>query len=220
MNKYEKMSEFFNKRAYEYDDNMKENVESFDQLYTEIAVAIPKTSNKLEILDIGCGTGLELAAVFKKAPYAMITGIDVSGEMLGILKEKYNDFLNQITLILESYLSFSFETDAWDYIMSVMTLHHLLPDTKRRLYGEIRKALKPGGKYIEGDYVTTPEKEKQVRDSYYRIHRENRDIEDGTHHIDIECSLETQKGLLLEAGFSNMEVIWQQGETAIYTAGK
>ena len=218
MEQYKPMGEFFDRMSGEYDAHMKENVEGFEQFYGYIAASIPETKAELRILDIGCGTGIELAAVFQKVPNALITGLDLSGKMLDILRDKYNNYHNQIRLVRESYVTFSYGENMYDYIISVMTLHHLLPDSKRVLYQKIRKALKPGGKYIEGDYITTPEKEKQVRDDFFKLRESDPGLVDGTHHIDLECSLETQKSLLVKAGFAGVDVLWEYGEAAVYTA--
>jgi len=218
MDKFETMGDFFDRVSELYDAHMGKNIEAFERFYSAIGAGITETQDEVRILDIGCGTGLELAAVFERAPNALITGIDLSGEMLDILRDKYTAYRNQITLVQESYLTYSFDEKTCDYIISVMTVHHLLPESKCELYRKIRKALKFGGKYIEGDYITTPEKEKEVRDSFYEIQKSNRGLEDGTHHIDLECSLETQKRLLAEAGFTTVEVLWEQGEAAVYSA--
>lgn len=218
MDNYETMGDFFDKVSGEYDAHMEANVEAFEEFYSKVAAAIPETQEAISILDIGCGTGLELAAIFKKATNALITGIDLSAEMLNILKNKYAAYSGQITLLKESYLTYPFDEKTFDYIISVMTVHHLLPESKREMYRRIRKALKSGGQYIEGDYVTTPEKEKEVRESFFEIQKSKRELVDGTHHIDLECSLETQKRLLAEAGFTRVEVLWEQGETAVYRA--
>jgi tRNA (cmo5U34)-methyltransferase len=185
MEQYKPMDEFFDGVSGEYDTHMKEYIEGFEQFYSSVAAAVPETQAELRILDIGCGTGLELAAVFQRAPNALITGVDLSGEMLNVLRDKYPDYLDQITLVRESYVTFSYQEEAYDYIISAMTLHHLLPESKNSLYRKIRKALKPGGKYIEGDYLTTPE---------------------------------TQKNLLLQAGFARVDVLWEYGEAAVYAA--
>ena len=218
MDSHETMGDFFDKVSGEYDAHMEANVETFEEFYSKVAAAIPETQEAISILDIGCGTGLELAAIFNKAPNALITGIDLSGEMLKILKGKYAAYAGQITLLQESYLTYPFDEKTYDYIISVMTAHHLLPESKREMYRKIRKALKPSGQYIEGDYVTTPEKEKEVRESFFEIQKSNRGLVDGTHHIDIECSLETQEHLLAEAGFTKVEVLWERGEAAVYSA--
>jgi tRNA (cmo5U34)-methyltransferase len=218
MGQYKPMDEFFDDMSGEYDAKMREYVEGFEEFYSSIAAAVPETDAELSILDIGCGTGLELAAVFHRAPNALITGVDLSGEMLNILRDKYTDYLNQITLIQESYVTFSYEEALYDFVISAITAHHLLPANKQVLYRKIRKALKPGGKYIEGDYITTPEKEKQIRRDFLKLRASDPDLVDGTHHIDLECSLETQKGLLLKAGFARVDVLWEYGETAVYSA--
>jgi tRNA (cmo5U34)-methyltransferase len=218
MNKFETMGDFFDKISGEYDTHMEANVEAFEEFYLKVAAAISETQEAISILDIGCGTGLELAAVFKKAPNALITGIDLSVEMLNILNDKYAAYGGQITLLQESYLTYPFDEKTYDYIISAMTAHHLLPESKREMYRKIRKALKSGGQYIEGDYITTLEKEKEVRESFFEIQKSKRWLVDGTHHIDLECSLETQKRLLAEAGFTRVEVLWERGETAVYRA--
>jgi tRNA (cmo5U34)-methyltransferase len=218
MTEFETMGEFFNKRAETYDNHMKENIVSFDQLYSHVSAGISITKDKVQILDIGCGTGLELEGIFQRAPKTAITGIALSGEMLNKLKTKYQKRLSQITLIQNSYLTLPFGRKIYDYVISVETLHHLLPDQKQGLYRKIIKALKPDGKYIEGDYVVTPEKEKQLLDKYHELRKSGEDIKAGTHHFDIPCSPDTQKRLLAEAGFSKVEVLWQQGEAAVYVA--
>ena len=109
--------------------------------------------------------------------------------MLDLLRAKYSGRLAQITLVQESYLAFHFGQKNYDYILSVMALHHLLPERKLGLYQRIREALKDRGTYIEGDYVTTPEKENQLRESYLKKHKSNPALADGSHHIDIPGSL-------------------------------
>ena len=86
--------------------------------------------------------------------------IDLSEKMLDLFREKHAGHLSQITLIRASYLDVVLESGSFDYAVSVMTLHHLYPETKRHLYEKIRSWLKPGGTYIEGDYVVSEEKER------------------------------------------------------------
>ncbi|NIM21677.1 MAG: hypothetical protein GTN64_04555, partial [Candidatus Latescibacteria bacterium] len=42
--------------------------------------------------------------------------------------------------------------------------------------------------------------------------------EDGHYHIDVPFSIETQRSLLLEAGFQDFELIWQRDSTAVWNA--
>ena len=85
MDNYEAMGDFFDRVSDTYDSDMEKAVDAFNQFYSVVA-DIPETQAELRILDIGCGTGLELAAVFEKAPNAIITGIDISADMLDKLR--------------------------------------------------------------------------------------------------------------------------------------
>jgi len=156
-----KMSQFFDERANSYDHHMKQTVTQFKKIYNIISILIGRTKEAVEILDLGCGTGLELEGIFSKAPNAVITCIDLSEKMLSKLKSKYSRFLDQIKPVKGSCLIVPFPEKKYDYVVSVMTMHHFPYDTKCKLYKKIRKSMKNEGKYIEGDYVVSPKKEQQ-----------------------------------------------------------
>ncbi|MBA7590789.1 Carboxy-S-adenosyl-L-methionine synthase [subsurface metagenome] len=164
------MSRFFNEKANGYDQYMKQTVTLFKKFYNIISVPIDRTKETVEILNLGCGTGLELEGIFSKAPNAAITCIDLSEKMLSKLKSKYSKFLDQIKPVKGSYLMVPFPEKKYDYVVSVMTMHHFPYDTKCKLYKKIRKSMKNGGKYIEGDYVVSLKKEQQFLLEYnYKI---------------------------------------------------
>ena len=117
MEKPEPMATFFNGRAAGYDDYMRDIVFSdttFAQFYQAVAAPIEKTDEALKILDLGCGTGLEIEALYHE---------QVAG----------------------------------------------MPQA-----------------------------------------------EDGHYHIDVPFSIDTQRTLLLEAGFKNFEVVWQKDSAAVW----
>jgi tRNA (cmo5U34)-methyltransferase len=215
---FERMADFFDARSEGYEAHMERSVSSFDRFYASIASPIPETDEVLYVLDLGCGTGLEFKAILSRAPNAAITGIDVSAQMLHRLRETYADRLEQVTLIRASYLDVPLGEHVYDYVVAVMTLHHLVPATKVSLYQTIREALRPEGAYIEGDWVVSPEEELLYRAAYEEAARELQTSENGDHHIDIPLSLETEKRLLVEAGFRTVEVIWQGPGNGVYVA--
>ena len=214
----ESMAAFFDARAEGYDDHMRdvafESDAALTQFYEAVSSPVEETDEALSILDLGCGTGLELEALFQRVPNALITGVDVSENMLELLRRRYTARMSQITLIAESYLTMSFGTQAYDHVISAMANHHMLHDTKRRLYMAIHAALKPGGKYIEGDSVTLPEMESQFLAEYETQVDSVPRAEDGYYHIDVPYSTDTQEEMLLGAGFRDFEVVWQKDSTA------
>lgn len=213
----EPMAAFFAARAAGYDEHMRQNVftdTTFVEFYDALAGQIPQTAEALQILDLGCGTGFELAPLFQRAPNALITAVDLSQEMLALLADRYPAQRAQITLVADSYLTMPFGTQRYDYIISAMTIHHLLHEAKRQLYAKIYAALKPGGKYIEGDTVTTAAWEAEFLAAYTRQVEQAPPAEAGAYHIDVPLAMATQRDLLLAGGFQHFELLWQLDSTA------
>lgn len=71
-------------------------------------------------------------------------------------------------------------------------------------------------KYIEGDYYVVPEKEKEYLEKYKARDEEGQ----GQYHINFPFSLETQKQLFSFAGFSRVELVWEEGENEVFVAEK
>lgn len=212
----EEMGAFFDARADDYDDHMRKVLDA-PAFYGAIADAITPTDDAITILDLGCGTGLELAGIFARAPRARVTGIDLSPRMLELLRERHANRLRQLTLLQGSYLTLPLAPESFAYVVSAQTLHHLLPTDKRRLYARITTALQPRGVYVEGDYVVAPAEEMRLRTQYET--REG-DLIDGRYHLDIPCSVETQRALLRDAGFASVEVTYQAINCAVFVAAK
>ena len=80
----EEMSAFFTKRLARYEEV---HLGNWGELYAHIADFFDDGLETL--LDIGCGTGLELEAVYRRFPEAAVTGIDLSGNMLAKAREKF-----------------------------------------------------------------------------------------------------------------------------------
>ena len=213
----EPMAAFFDARAGGYNAHMRSNIftdTTFVHFYGAIASQIPETEQPLQILDLGCGTGLEIEFLLQRSPNAQITAVDLSEGMLARLAERYHTQLQQITLVADSYLTMDLGTQRYDYILSAMTIHHLLHEPKRQLYAKIYAALKLGGKYIEGDAVTTAAYEAAFLAEYVEEVTQVPSTEDGAYHIDVPFAIDTQRDLLLSVGFQQFMLLWQLDSTA------
>lgn len=212
----EEMGSFFNLRAIGYEQHMKETVNSFDDYYKIVSEPMDYTEEPIEILDLGCGTGLEIKGIFEKAPNARITGIDLSEGMLAVLKDNYKERNCQLNIIVDSYLEYDFGVEKFDYVFGIMTMHHFLHKEKLALYRKIKASLKEKGRYIEGDYVVSKYFEKKwIKEREALLQKVgSEDIK--LYHIDIPFALTTQKRLFKEAGFKNFEMLFQQEQHMIY----
>ena len=117
----EKMSDFFEKRLSGYDEHMLSEIESATEFYPFTAAQLPMDAG-CTVLDLGCGTGLELSEYFKLNPDAKIIGIDLSAGMLSALKVKFPD--KNINLICDSYFDAPLGENVYDAALSVESLHH------------------------------------------------------------------------------------------------
>ncbi|MCL2339367.1 MAG: class I SAM-dependent methyltransferase [Actinomycetia bacterium] len=152
----EEMSDFFVARLDGYDAHMLQDIPGLAAGYEELARQLP--ANTQQLLDLGCGTGLELGPIFARCPDVRVTGIDLTQPMLDQLREKFAD--QPIQLICANYLEQDLGVASFDAAISFESLHHLLPAEKLALYRRVYQSLQPGGRFVEGDYmVATPAEE-------------------------------------------------------------
>lgn len=67
----------------------------------EILRRVARVASPRRILEVGCGTGRNLASLRRLFKEANITGVDLSGQMLAIAAQKVRD--DQITLLRRAY---------------------------------------------------------------------------------------------------------------------
>lgn len=213
----EKMNEFFNKRANTYDNHMLVDLQ-LKEFYEAIAGCFPASNEHLSLLDLGCGTGIQLERLFDKMPNLSVTGIDLSQEMLNVLKDKYPGRI--LNLLCQSYFDTDFDIDRYNYALSTYSLHHFSESEKSVLYKRIFNSLKDEGIFIEGDYTCkTIEQQEFYLSENKRLRRENK-ITDGFYHYDTPFTADTQINLLKSAGFYDVRVVHEWENTSIFIAIK
>ena len=84
----EKMNDFFKNRLESYDEHMLTEIEGAKEFYPYTAALLPMKYGA-NVLDLGCGTGLELEYYFALNGKASVVGIDLSPDMLTVLKRKF-----------------------------------------------------------------------------------------------------------------------------------
>lgn len=213
----EKMDEFFTKRVNGYDNHMINNVEGCKEGYEFMATLIPEHTDT--ILDLGCGTGLELDEIFKVMPDVEVTGIDLTQAMLDKLEQKHND--KKLNLINASYFDHDFGTNNYDIAISFQTMHHFKHEDKIRLYTKIYEALNDNGQYIESDYMVINQSDEDFYYAENKRIRKEMNIEEGEfYHYDTPCTIDNQIDMLKKAGFRDVQNVWKQDNTTILVAKK
>lgn len=207
----EKMADFFEARLDGYDVHMMTEIESASEFYPFTASLLPQEEGA-EVLDLGCGTGLELKFYYEVNPTARVTGIDLSEGMLDALRGKFPD--KDLTLIEGSYFDVPLETGKYRAAVSVESLHHFTKEEKIPLYRKVREALMPGGYFVLTDYFVSTEREELFyRAELLRLKTEQGIFDDEFYHYDTPLTLTHEIEALMAGGFSAVEILRGWGNT-------
>lgn len=199
------MNEFFEKRLASYDEHMLNEIEGANEFYKFTAKQLPTLKN-CKILDLGCGTGLELEEYFLLNPNAQITGIDLSAAMLKVLEKKFPN--KNLKLINEDYFKTEIENNYYDAAVSVESLHHFTEKQKLRLYKKILNALTADGYFILTDYFAeSDENEKKYYADLDKLRKEQNLSDKVFYHYDIPLTVEHESEILTTAGFSSVKIL-------------
>ena len=183
------MRDFFNEKASGYDDVHAALMNTKNAL----TAAVP--TNAKRILDLGIGTGLELFDLFARIPDAQITGIDVSENMLAVLKTR--PFAQAVMVRHGDFFDLDFGTD-FDAVISSSALHHFSAADKAILYQKIFDALGPSGWFLNSDCISNSQQEEASVFAYYEANKETES------HIDTPLAKGTEEALLRRVGFSSV----------------
>ncbi len=196
----EAMDAFFHKRLDDYEAHMA----IWSVHYEWMAAILPETTRTL--LDIGCGTGLELDCIYRRFPDLAVTGIDLAADMLAVLQKKHGD--KQPTLRCEDYFAAELGEWLYDAVVSFETLHHFPAEQKWGLFQKICRSLKPGGVYLECDYIATSQAIEDLTFAECARRRTRDKIPPEQFvHFDTPLTLAHEVEALEGAGFARVEVV-------------
>src|ERR1044071_4276186 len=103
------------------------------------------------LADIGCGNGV--LACEAALMGAEVDAIDISPAMLALAEIYARDRKAPVRTQSAGLLSFSYQAESYDLIVSEFTLHHLPDFWKAVAMSRIHRALKPGGSFYLRDIV-------------------------------------------------------------------
>jgi 2-polyprenyl-3-methyl-5-hydroxy-6-metoxy-1,4-benzoquinol methylase len=126
-------------------------------LHARAALAMLGVKPGWRVADIGCGNGL--LACEAALMGAEVDAIDISPAMLALAQVEARDRKVAIRTQSAGLLSFAYQPESYDLIVSEFTLHHLPDFWKAVAMARIFAALKPGANFYLRDivFVRTPD---------------------------------------------------------------
>lgn len=104
---------------------------------------LQQTSNsRVRILDMGCGTGKQLAADYSEFSGLQMVGLDLFHEMLRQAQKR----CNEIIWIQGDNTNLPFRNDSFDYVTNQFSYHHV--QNKLRFFAGTYRILKTGGRFV------------------------------------------------------------------------
>jgi len=111
----------------------------------------------LEVLDIGAGYGIVSRLVLEAFPHAHLTLQDFSAPMLEQSKQRLAEFAGRMSFVLADLTEPDWTAKCggpFDLAVSAIAVHNLgVAEKIAAVYAGVRTLLKPGGAFLDADYV-------------------------------------------------------------------
>jgi demethylmenaquinone methyltransferase/2-methoxy-6-polyprenyl-1,4-benzoquinol methylase len=102
------------------------------------------------VLDICCGTGSTTALIAPEVDQGHVTGVDLSPDMLAVAQKKI--IAPWVSFVRASVDALPFGDNSFDHVFCSYGLHEIPREIRAAALKEVRRVLKPGGKFLVLDY--------------------------------------------------------------------
>jgi len=197
------------------------------QFYSTAVWAMESPAPGPAILDVGAGTGLLGAFLLQKFPDARLTLMDIAEEMLGMARKRFAARPGTEYRVCD-YTRADLG-GPYDIVCSALSIHHLSPEDKRRLFRKIHDALVPGGMFVNADQADgeTPFFRERYLEYWNEFLRsgpmtdaQQAEILKRRDTLDRNEKLSVQLSWLNEAGFSDVDVVYRNRTFIVTVARK
>jgi len=223
----EHVRQAFNRFAQDYDRQREHIIPGLREFYGTAVWAAESDNPEPEILDIGAGTGLFSAFLLEKFPEAHLTLIDIAENMLEMARQRFAG-REHTRFIVGDYSSGDLG-GPYEIACSALSIHHLAPDDKRRLFRKICGALRPGGVFVNADQADgeTPYFRERYLEYWNDFMRtgpmgpeQHAEILKRRDTLDKNEKLSDQLAWLEEAGFTDVDVVYRNRTFIVTVARK
>ncbi len=212
--------------SHKYDEDIIRSIPGHEELHRHIDQIIQRdysSRGKVKALELGVGTGLTAERILRLIPNAEYTAVDFSEQMLAGAKIRLSQY--NVTFIEGDYSQIELP-GSQDLVVSVIGMHHQkTDDDKKRMFQRVYQALKKNqGLFVFGDLVTYKDQYKNSLAAARHYHHlvenavDEQSLKEWAHHhlyLNSCAYLEDQIEWMKEAGFQNIEQLFEQCSTVL-----
>lgn len=206
-----KIGEIFDRWADDYETAIRKKIPQYNELQKVFfnLLYFPK-NEKVDVLDLGLGSGENARTVLQRYSNARLVGIDVSARMIQRARLKLADFASRVNLIQSDFRTLPL-LHTFNFVYSILAVHHLPAKDKQAFFNRIWSMLEPGGYFLLVDVVkgSTEELTKRYINLTFPFDPE-----------DTPSSLIEHLYWLAKAGFEGIDVPWKYYKIAAIVAFK
>jgi len=189
-----------------------------EELRTLVSFLSLDVDKAVHVLELGAGHGLLTHAVLQHFPQAHIVAIDLNPTMIAEGRQRLAAFGARV-----EYKQWDLTDAGWpagadgpfDAAISSLALHHLDRNRKADLARQILQRLRPGGLYLNLDYVGLTSERLAQRYEAARLNLERDGQRHRGFHGNRNESFSAQMEDLQSAGFEDVDVFWKRGRLTL-----
>lgn len=139
--------------AQDYDQRFQKIAAMREALHLCLKILLQDAPEQADVLVVGAGTGLEIAALAKAFPRRRFTAVDPAPAMLAICRQRCEaEGLLSRCSFHEGYLHTMPAREPFDVATSLLVSHFITDRSERLSYfAEIAGRLRPGGRLVNAD---------------------------------------------------------------------